>query len=269
MKKKKIRIDELSVQLGLADSLDQIRRHIMAGELRRGDHVYHKAAEKVDPDTPLELKLRGCKWVSMGGLKLEKALSDFCLSPAGARCLDIGASTGGFTHVLLANNALQVVALDVGNQLLDPKIQRNPKVQIMDKTNFRTVNEALLMPPFDLIVTDVSFISLTEILPKAAGLLGPQGKIVALIKPQFEAEKHQIPAGGVITDPELQIQIILNLKKKLEQRLCLEGLSTIPVVSKRKNLEFLSLWSATSSPVSIYSIEEKAIEALVYGANTP
>jgi 23S rRNA (cytidine1920-2'-O)/16S rRNA (cytidine1409-2'-O)-methyltransferase len=265
MKNKKLRVDELAVLLGLSDSLEQIRRHIMAGEVRCGDRVYDKPGEKICADTQLELKLRGCKWVSMGGLKLEKALADFSPQVEGARCLDIGASTGGFTHVLLANNAREVMALDVGNQLLDPKIQRDSRVQIMDKTNFRTVDEALLMPPFDLIVTDVSFISLTEILPKAARLLAPGGKIIALIKPQFEAEKHQVPDGGVITDPQLQIQIITKLKNHLAQDLCLCGLSAIPMVSRRKNLEFLSLWSAASNP---FSIEEKAIEALVNGSNS-
>ena len=245
---KKLRIDELAVLQGLVEDVEQARRLIMAGEVRSGDHVWEKAGEKVSPDTPLELKGRFCRWVSRGGLKLEKALADFAIDPTGWRCLDIGASTGGFTDVLLHNHAGQIVALDVGYGLLNSRLQNDPRVTVRDRTNFRTLADNALGEPFNLIVTDVSFISLTMILPKAARMLKKDGMIVALIKPQFEAERSQVPEGGVITDPQTQIEIIGKLKQQLQSAgLALCALAPVPRVSMRKNIEFLSLWKACSA----------------------
>lgn len=240
---KKERLDDLVILHGLAETREEAAKLIMSGEIRTGDRVWEKSGEKIPADTVLELKSRHCKWVSKGGLKLEKALKDFHVNPAGMRCLDIGASTGGFTHVLLDGNAKEVVALDVGQQLLDPRIQNDSRVIIKDKTNFRLISDDELGEPFDLVVTDVSFISLRNILPKAAKMLKSGGAIIALIKPQFEAEKHLVPEGGVITDPELQISIIKGLKETFkESKLNLCGLSPVPLVSKKKNIEFTSLW---------------------------
>lgn len=240
---KKQRLDELVVEQGLAENLDTARRLIMAGEIRTGDRVWDKAGEKVSIDIELELKSRHCKWVSKGGLKLEKALNDFSLNPSGARCLDIGASTGGFTDVLLQNGAKEVVALDVGQGLLDPKVANDPRVIIKDKTNFKLLQPGDLGDSFDIVVTDVSFISLTKILPNAVPMMKEEAYIVALIKPQFEAERHQVPEGGVITDPELQIEIVEKLVVSLgESGLYLHAMSPVPLVSRRKNIEFVSLW---------------------------
>ncbi|HNS09193.1 MAG TPA: TlyA family RNA methyltransferase [Candidatus Ozemobacteraceae bacterium] len=240
---KKVRIDELAVLQGLVDDVEQARRLIMAGEVRSGDHVWEKAGEKASTDTLLELKGRFCRWVSRGGLKLEKAIADFDINPAGWRCLDIGASTGGFTDVLLHNSAARVVALDVGYGLLNSRLQNDPRVTVRDRTNFRTLADDALGEPFDLIVTDVSFISLTMILPKAARMLKSDGMIVALIKPQFEAERSQVPEGGVITEPQTQVEIIRKLKQQLQSAgLELYALAPVPRVSARKNIEFLSLW---------------------------
>lgn len=245
---KKRRIDELVVEQGLADSLDMARRLIMSGEIRSGDRVWDKAGEKVSEDTELELKSRHCKWVSKGGLKLEKAIKDFSLKPQGMRCLDIGASTGGFTDVLLQNGAAEVIALDVGQGLLDPKVANNPRVIIKDKTNFKLLKPGDLGEPFDVIVTDVSFISLTKILPNAVGMMKDESYIVALIKPQFEAERYQVPEGGIIKDPEIQIEIIEKLINSLgESGLYLNAISPTPLVNRRKNIEFLSLWKKTKT----------------------
>ena len=246
---KKKRLDELVVEQGLASNLEEARRFIMAGEIRTGDRVWDKAGEKISIDTELELKSRHCKWVSKGGLKLEKAIKDFSLNPSGARCLDIGASTGGFTDVLLQNGAKEVVALDVGQGLLDPKIANDPRVIIKDKTNFKLLQPGDLGEPFDIVVTDVSFISLTKILPNAVPMMKDNAYIVALIKPQFEAERYQVPEGGVITDPELQIQIVKKLISELDNsRLYLHSMSPVPLVSRRKNIEFISLWKKYPSP---------------------
>jgi 23S rRNA (cytidine1920-2'-O)/16S rRNA (cytidine1409-2'-O)-methyltransferase len=240
---KKLRLDELVVDQGLAENLDIARRLIMAGEIRTGDRVWDKAGDKIPIDTELELKSKHCKWVSKGGLKLEKAINDFSLNPSGTRCLDIGASTGGFTDVLLQNGAAEVVALDVGQGLLDPKVANDPRVIIKDKTNFKLLQPGDLGEPFDIIVTDVSFISLTKILPNAVPMMKENAYIVALIKPQFEAERHQVPEGGIITDPELQISIVEKLIEALsESKLYLHAMSPVPLVNRRKNIEFVSLW---------------------------
>lgn len=240
---KKQRLDELVIEQGLAENLETARRLIMAGEIRTGDRVWDKAGEKIPEDTELELKSRHCKWVSRGGLKLEKAINDFLLNPMGMRCLDIGASTGGFSDVLLQYGAAEVVALDVGKGLLDPKIANNPRVIIKDKTNFKLLAPNDLGDPFDVIVTDVSFISLTKILPNAIPMMKDEAYIVALIKPQFEAERYQVPEGGVITDPEVQIEIIEKLTVFFKDLgLYLNAISPVPLVSRRKNIEFVSLW---------------------------
>ncbi len=259
---RKARIDELTVLQGLADDIDQARRLIMAGKVRSGDRVWDKAGEKVPVETPLELKGQICRWVSRGGLKLEKALTDFHISPQGMHCIDIGASTGGFTDVLLTNGATSVVALDVGYGLLDARLQNDPRVRVLDRTNFRTVAESELGGPFDLVVTDVSFISLLLILPKAAGLLKTGGSIIALIKPQFEAGRGEVPEGGVITDPEMQIHIIRKLKRELAgQGLGLFDLAPVPLLSHKKNIEFLSLWRPAAEDQTSLDIDAVVLAA--------
>lgn len=255
---KKARIDELVVSQGLAENLPSARRLVMAGEIRSGDRVWDKAGEKIPANTMLELKSRHCRWVSRGGLKLEKALTDFNIAPTGWRCLDIGASTGGFTDVLLSSGAAEVVAVDVGYGLLDAKLQNNPKVIVHDRTNFRLVADNEFGEPFDIAVTDVSFISLAMILPKAGRMLKNEGCIIALIKPQFEARREEVPEGGIINDPDTQISIIENLQKNLGKcGLFLHALSPVPLVSHRKNIEFLSLWKqihCESAPIDIRKI---------------
>ena len=239
----KKRLDELIIEQGLADSLELARKYIMAGEIRSGDRIWDKAGEKIPIDTELELKSRHCKWVSRGGLKLEKGINDFNLNPFGKRCLDIGASTGGFTDVLLQNGAREVVALDVGQGLLDPKIANDARVIIKDKTNFKLLKPGDLGESFDIIVTDVSFISLTKILPNAVPIMTDNAYIVALIKPQFEAERYQVPDGGIISDPNVQIEIIEKLIISLEEYgLFLHAITAVPLVNRRKNIEFISLW---------------------------
>lgn len=244
---KKIRVDELVVRQALATDLETARRLIMAGEIRSGDRVWEKAGDKLSLETVLEHKPRHCRWVSRGGLKLEKALTAFSLQVSGLRCLDIGASTGGFTDVLLQNGASEVVAVDVGYGLLAAKLQNDARVIVKDRTNFKLVTDDGFGMPFDLAVTDVSFISLRQILPKAAAMLKDDGAIVALIKPQFEAAKDLVPEGGIVVDPALQLDIIASLQKFFNEgaRLYLHALVPVPRLDKRKNIEFLSYWKKT------------------------
>lgn len=259
---KKIRLDELVVQQSLAPNQDMARRLIMAGEIRTGDRVWDKSGDKVPIETLLELKSRRCRWVSKGGLKLEKALKDFKIKPKGYKCIDIGASTGGFTDVLLHSGAEKVVAVDVGYGLLDAKIQKDPRVEIHDRTNFRLAPESLFGGPFDLAVTDVSFISLRMILPKAMAILKEYGLIVALIKPQFEAEKAQVPKGGVIGDLATHVEVISRLFEDMQQlSIYLHNISAIPRVDKKKNIEFLSMWNKSPSKVDNTFIVKKVRQA--------
>jgi len=262
-KPQKARLDELTVIQELAEDLEEARRLIMAGEIRSGDRVWEKAGEKIPITTRLQRHGRFCQWVSRGGLKLEKAIEKFAINPQGMRCLDIGASTGGFTDVLLHNNATSVTALDVGYGLLDAKIANDPRVKIIDRTNFRLAEPSIFGEPFDLIVTDVSFISLKKIFPNAVTLLKPSGSLIALIKPQFEAERHLVPEGGIIINPEIHMTVIGNLKEFAfeECGLALSMLDSAPVVSRKKNLEFLSLWQLNKFSISAETIREVVVSA--------
>ncbi len=255
---KKCRVDELVVAQGLAPDLDTARRLIMAGEIRSGDRVWEKAGDRLPADTVLDHKARHCRWVSRGGLKLERALADFSMLVAGFRCLDIGASTGGFTDVLLQNGAAEVVALDVGYGLLDAKIQNDPRVTVKDRTNFRLIADTELGEPFDLAVTDVSFISLRHILPKASVMLNAGGSIIALIKPQFEAAREDVPEGGIIIDPVVQLSVIRLLQEfcNSSAALYLHALVPVPRIDARKNIEFLSLWKKSPNSFSEAQIGE-------------
>jgi 23S rRNA (cytidine1920-2'-O)/16S rRNA (cytidine1409-2'-O)-methyltransferase len=262
---KKCRVDELVVAQGLAPDLETARRLIMAGEIRSGDRIWEKAGERLPADSILDHKPRHCRWVSRGGLKLARALAAFSMSVASLRCLDIGASTGGFTDVLLQNGAAEVVALDVGYGLLDAKIQNDPRVTVKDRTNFRLIADNELGEPFDLAVTDVSFISLRHILPKAAAMLKADGAIIALIKPQFEAAREAVPEGGIIVDPVVQQSIIASLQEfcNSSAALYLHALVPIPRVNARKNIEFLALWKKSQS-----SLSEAQISAIVAAAHS-
>ncbi|MEW6710923.1 MAG: TlyA family RNA methyltransferase [Candidatus Riflebacteria bacterium] len=260
---KKVRLDELVLEQGLAETIELARSLIMAGQIRSGDRVWEKAGEKVAADIELERKDQPCRWVSRGGLKLERALEVFSVSPTGLRCLDIGASTGGFTHVLLEGNARSVVALDVGYGLLDQRLKKDPRLEVRDRTNFRLLADDELGEPFDLIVTDVSFISLRLILPKAAEMLKQNGQIIALIKPQFEAPRGLVPDGGVIIDPEAHLMVIYELAEFISgsSPLRLTAVEPVPLVSRKKNIEFMSLWRSGSSAISrpqIRQVVEKA-----------
>ncbi len=261
--KNKIRIDELVVNLGLAPDVATARKLVMAGEVRSGDHVWDKPGEQVSVSIELQVKTKGCRWVSRGGLKLEEAIKRFAIEVKDCECLDIGASTGGFTDVLLHFGAKKVVATDVGYGLLDARLQNDPRVVVIDRTNFRETTCDQLGGPFALIVTDVSFISLTKILVNASTMMQQNAAIIALIKPQFEAEKHLVPKGGIVVNPETHISVICSLKKTFAESgaLFLHNLAPVPRVKAKKNIEFLSLWKTTACN------EEPDVELIVNRAH--
>ena len=199
---KKSRLDSLLVTRGLFTSREQAQRAIMAGEIKVGTRVAAKAAELVTPDAVITVESRS-RYVGRGGEKLEGALDFFKLAVAGKIALDIGASTGGFTDCLLQRGAAKVYAVDVGHDQLAWRIRNDPRVVVLEKLNARSLSRAHIPEPVDLCLIDVSFISLTLILPNAFELITPDGVIVALIKPQFELERADVGRRGMVREPEL------------------------------------------------------------------
>ena len=199
---KKLRLDQLLVGKGLFPSREQARRAIMAGEVMVGTRVAAKPSETLEEQTAITMKPTR-KYVGRGALKLEAALDHFNIEVRRKTALDIGASTGGFTDCMLQRGAKKVYAVDVGHGQLDWKLRNDPRVIVREKVNARSSSREHIPEPVDLCVIDVSFISLTLILPNAFDLIGPTGVILALIKPQFELQRSEVGKGGIVRDPGL------------------------------------------------------------------
>ncbi len=196
----RLRLDQALVQRGLAPTRARAQALILAGLARVDGRRVDKPGAAVAADADVQLVGSDHPWVSRGGVKLAAALAAFGVDPRGKRCLDVGASTGGFTHVLLEAGAAQVTAVDVGRGQLDWRLRGDPRVVIREGVNARYLTAAEVGGSFDLIVADVSFISLRLVLPALVPLLAPAGEVVALIKPQFEAGRRQVGKGGVVRD---------------------------------------------------------------------
>lgn len=241
MKIKKERIDVLLVERGLMETREKAKRAVMAGLVYTKEERLDKPGEKVNSDIPLTVKGNVLPYVSRGGLKLEKALKVFNLDVKGKKMIDIGASTGGFTDCALQNGALMSYALDVGYNQLAWKLRQDERVEVMERTNFRYVTPADLsfgLPEFASI--DVSFISLTLILPVLKKLLTADSDVVALIKPQFEAGRDQVGKKGIVRDPKVHLFVIEKIIKHAHK----EGykvldLSYSPITGGDGNIEFL------------------------------
>jgi 23S rRNA (cytidine1920-2'-O)/16S rRNA (cytidine1409-2'-O)-methyltransferase len=199
---KKLRIDNLLVERGLFESRESAQRALMAGEVKVGENVATKASQMVAPDASITVA-EAPRYVGRGGQKLEGALDSFAVDVQNKVTLDIGASTGGFTDCLLQRGAAKVYAVDVGHGQLAWKIRNDPRVIVLEKVNARSLSRKEIPEAVDLCVIDVSFISLTLILPPAFDLLTPDGAIVALIKPQFELERKDVGRGGIVRDAAL------------------------------------------------------------------
>jgi 23S rRNA (cytidine1920-2'-O)/16S rRNA (cytidine1409-2'-O)-methyltransferase len=250
MKSKKERLDVLLVEQGLFDTREKAKRAVMAGLIYTKEERLDKPGEKIDRELPLTVKGNVLPYVSRGGLKLEKALKVFSLDIKGKKMIDIGASTGGFTDCALQNGAFMSYALDVGYNQLAWKLRQDERVVVMERTNFRYVTPsdlAMGMPEFASI--DVSFISLTLILPVLKTLLVANSDVVALIKPQFEAGKEQVGKKGIVRDPEVHIQVIEKIiKHSLNEGYSIMDLSFSPITGGDGNIEFLIhlKWNGTS-----------------------
>ena len=237
------RLDQVLVERTLCESREKAKRLILAGQVRVNGHPARKPSDTVKPKDEITVDTPE-KFVSRGGHKLEHALEHFQVTVTGLTAFDLGASTGGFTDCLLQHGVAKVFAVDVGQGQLAWKLRTDPRVVVMEKTNARHLKPENFPAPADLAVIDCSFISLKKILPPAVPLLKPDGIIVALIKPQFEAGKAEADRGrGVITDPAIHERVLAELKDFVSAQagLCWLGVVESPLLGPAGNKEFLTL----------------------------
>lgn len=235
----RIRLDQLVVERGLAPSRERARALIIAGQVTVDDRPHTKAGTSVDSDATLALLAPDHPYAGRGGLKLAHALDTFHVAVEGRECLDIGASTGGFTDVLLRRGAARVVALDVGHGQLDWKLRNDARVVVIERFNARHLTLADLPGPVDVVTIDVSFISLRQILPAVTPVLRAAADIVALVKPQFEAGRTEV-RKGIIRDPAVHARVIEEVTAAgAEVGLSRVALTPSPITGQKGNTEFL------------------------------
>ncbi len=238
---KKDRIDALLVARGLCDSREQAKRLILAGEVRSGDRIIDKPATKMAEDAPLEVKEKP-RYVGRGGLKLEGALDAFGIDPTGWVCIDVGASTGGFTDCLLQRGAIRVHAVDVGTNQLVWKLRNDPRVIVKEQFNARHMTPEDIGEKVRLAVTDLSFISLTKVLPAIFSVLEGGGAVVCLIKPQFELRREDITKGGIVRDTKLHDRAVQKIREFVTTEFGCDwhGVIPSPITGMDGNQEFLA-----------------------------
>jgi 23S rRNA (cytidine1920-2'-O)/16S rRNA (cytidine1409-2'-O)-methyltransferase len=240
------RIDKLLVQRGLAESRAKAQAMVMAGVVLVNEQRVDKPSDSVPADA--EIRIKGgddpsARYVGRGGLKLEAALREFEIDVAALNCLDVGASTGGFTDCLLQHGARQVVSIDVGHNQIDWRLRTDPRVDVREGINARYLKPEDFETEFDLIVMDVSFISATKILPALVSLLKNSGRLILLIKPQFEVGRGEVGKGGIVRDPEKHARVIEEVNKAAnELGLAVRSVIESPLRGADGNLEFLALY---------------------------
>jgi len=238
MKTARQRIDQLLVDRGLVESRERARAYILAGYVFVNGQRADKAGQTVPVDSRIEITER-IPYVSRGGFKLEAALREFHIDVRDRVCVDVGASTGGFTDVLLQNGALRVYAVDVGTGQLDWKLRNDPRVVVREGLNARYMTVEDLGERVDLAVSDVSFISVTLLLPAMAGILQEKGELVILVKPQFEVGRGQVGKGGIVRDPELHRQACNRVESAVRELGFKTELMESPILGAEGNKEFL------------------------------
>ena len=240
-KRANARADVALVERGLVESRSRAQALILAGKVFSGERRIEKAGEGVREDMALEVRGQDHPWVSRGGLKLDYALNEFDIDVGGALCLDVGASTGGFTDVLLAHGAARVYAVDVGHGQFAWKLRNDDRVIVLERTNARYLTTAEVPEPVDVIVCDASFIGLETILPAALSLAAPGARLIALIKPQFEVGKGQVGKGGVVRDPEQHKAVCNRIRDWLDDLpgWAVLGVTDSPITGPEGNREFL------------------------------
>ena len=243
---KRERVDKMLVERGLAPTRTRAQALVMAGRVLAGERRVEKPSETFPPDAPL--RVRGgddpaARYVGRGGLKLEKALAEFQIDPRGMTCIDVGASTGGFTDCLLQHGAARVVAVDVGHNQIDYRLRTDPRVEVREGVNARHLTPGEFGERFDLAVMDVSFISATKVLPAVVPLLKAGGRVVLLIKPQFEVGKGEVGKGGVVRDPAQHARVVEEVNAAARSvGLEVRGVTDSPITGADGNREFLALY---------------------------
>jgi len=228
------------VSQGLAESRTRAQALIMAGAVFSGEKKLSKAGDMLAEDTTLEVRGKDHPWVSRGGIKLDHGLTQFGFDVTGAVALDVGSSTGGFTDVLLSRGAAKVYAVDVGTNQLAWKLRQDPRVIVHEQTNARALDSSIIPEPVDIIVCDASFISLAKVLEAPLRLVKPGAKLVALIKPQFEAGRGEVGKGGVVRDPAIHERVCTEAKGWVEsQSWSVLGVTPSPITGPEGNVEFL------------------------------
>lgn len=235
------RLDQLLVERGLAETRSRAQALVMAGEVWSGDKRLDKAGQRVADDAPLEVKARDHPYVSRGGLKLDHGLNHFKIDAKDKIALDIGASTGGFTDVLLLRGAKKVYAVDVGHGQLAWKLRQDPRVVVRERVNARYLTKEQIPEPPQIVVCDASFIGLEIVLPTALTLAAPSAEVVALIKPQFEVGKGRVGRGGVVRDPALHDEVCKRIAAWLGAQAGWHvlGITESPIRGPDGNIEFL------------------------------
>lgn len=236
----KVRADQLLVERGLADSRSRAQALILAGLVFAGERRVAKAGESLAVDAPLDVRGRDHPWVSRGGVKLAHGLDHFGFAVSGMVALDIGSSTGGFTDVLLSRGAARVYAVDVGTNQLAWKLRQDERVVVHEQTNARALDSAIVSEPIDIVVCDASFIAIAKLLGPALGLARPGALLVALVKPQFEAERGEVGKRGVVRDPSVHARVCAAAAEWIAaQGWLVVGIEPSPITGPNGNVEFL------------------------------
>lgn len=248
----KERIDKLLVELGLADSRTKSQALIMAGAVLVNEKRVDKPSETFEKTATVRLKGASLeKYVGRGGLKLEAALKAFRVDPTDLECIDIGSSTGGFTDCLLQHGARHVTAIDAGTNQMVWSLRQDPRVDVRERTNARLLRPEDFEVRFDLAVIDVSFISVTKVLASVADLIDPDGRMIVLIKPQFEVGKGEVGKGGIVREPEKHERVIAEVNDFAKSLgLSVEGLIDSPILGAEGNKEFLVVYARTKGSSS-------------------
>ena len=236
----KIRADQLLVSRGLAESRSRAQALIMAGAEFSGERKLAKAGEMLAEDAPVQVRGKDHPWVSRGGVKLDHGLTHFRFDVVGAVALDVGSSTGGFTDVLLSRGAAKVYAVDVGTNQLAWKLRQDPRVAVHEQTNARTLDSSIIPEPIDIVVCDASFIGLAKVLEAPLKLAKPGARLVALIKPQFEAGREEVGKGGVVRDAAVHQRVCKEAADWVtQQSWTVLGVTPSPITGPEGNIEFL------------------------------
>lgn len=261
---KKRRLDQLLVERGLAESRSRAQALILAGKVRVGDQVAAKAGHSYPGNAEITIVESDHPYVSRGGLKLARALESFGIDVAGVTAIDVGASTGGFTDCLLQNGAARVYAIDVGTGQIHWRLRNDDRVVVLEGRNARYLDADEITERFDLAVIDVSFISLRKILPAVLALLRPTADVVMLVKPQFEADRHEVGKNGVVRDPAVHVRVLDTLWSALsEYDLVPVGLVESPIRGPKGNREFLLAATTRETPRSVPAMALPDFEAIV------